>query len=627
MTEQAYQFDNIQVEPSAFKVLRAGENVVLEPKTFLLLMFLIENRTRLVEKREILDVIWKDVAVTENALTREVGKLRKSLGDDPKTSRYIQTVHTRGYRFIAPVQIIDRGSVDSTKSVAIPLPPGDAPHGFRRLLRPKLLAALGAIILLAAGGLFLKRNVVAANNTWATKKTASTLAVLPFQSIGAGPNDPYVGLAIADALITKLSGSPRLAVQPTSTIIRYSDAKLDSLAKGRTMKVDYVLEGRIQSQGDRMRVTVQLLCVSCEKSSRWAGTFDEKSEDIFHIEDSISEKVVSALTLELTGEEYKRMRKRATSNQEAHVAFAKGMVLMFRDTKEDLDKTIEFFELAVERDPQYAAAWAQLSDSYRRREWYGAAPSEVMAKSRAAALKAVALDPDLCYGHSMLGFIAFQYDWTFDQAEREYKRALELQPSFVHQWYARLLLATNRGADAEFEYRRFLSKAMPQPVGGTNAGQFQFLTRHFDRAIAQFRETLDLDPNFPPAHEMLGLVYEQQGRTDLALQELQKAVELSRGYVGLGALGHLYATLGRSADVQKVLQDLAAQSRHRYVGPFEMAVIHAGLRQNRNALDDLEKAYTERSLSAQSLRFDPRLTNLRNEPRFHEFVRRIGLPF
>jgi tetratricopeptide (TPR) repeat protein len=393
------------------------------------------------------------------------------------------------------------------------------------------------------------------------------------------------------------------------------------------MRVDYVLEGRIQSQSDRMRVTVQLLCVSCEKSSRWASTFDEKSGDMFHVEDSISERVVNALTLELTGQEYKRLRKHATSNREANLAFAKGMVLMLRDTKEDLDKTIGFFELAVERDPEYAAAWAQLSDCYRRREWYGAAPSEVMAKSRAAAQKAVALDPDLPYAHSMLGFIAFQYDWNFDVAEREYKHALELQPSFAHQWHARLLLATNREPEAELEYRRFSSKLMTQAVAGANIGQFQFLTRQYDRAIAQLRDTLQMDPKFPPAHEMLGLVYEQQGHNDFALQELQKAVELSRGYVGLGDLGHLYATLGRSADVQKVLQDLAAQSKHRYVGPFEMAVIHAGLRQNRDALDDLEKAYEERSLSAQALRFDPRLSQVRDEPRFHEFVRRIGLPF
>jgi DNA-binding winged helix-turn-helix (wHTH) protein/TolB-like protein len=617
MTVPSYQFDNVQVDPHGFKLLKNGAPVVLEPKTFLLLIFLIENRNRLVEKREILDVIWKDIAVTENALTREIGKLRKSLGDDPKTSRYIQTVHTRGYRFIAPVQVV------STKTP----PPPPAPDRIRGLFRPKLLGALGAIILLGVAGLFLKRNVAAANKSWAAKTTTSTLAVLPFQSIGAGANDPYVGLAMADALITKLSGSPRLAVQSTSTVIRYSDAKLDSLAIGRNMRVDYVLEGRIQSQSDRMRVTVQLLCVSCEKSSRWASTFDEKSGDMFHVEDSISERVVNALTLELTGQEYKRLRKHATSNREANLAFAKGMVLMLRDTKEDLDKTIGFFELAVERDPEYAAAWAQLSDCYRRREWYGAAPSEVMAKSRAAAQKAVALDPDLPYAHSMLGFIAFQYDWNFDVAEREYKHALELQPSFAHQWHARLLLATNWEPEAELEYRRFSSKLMTQAVAGANIGQFQFLTRQYDRAIAQLRDTLQMDPKFPPAHEMLGLVYEQQGHNDFALQELQKAVELSRGYVGLGDLGHLYATLGRSADVLKVLQDLAAQSKHRYVGPFEMAVIHAGLRQNRDALDDLEKAYEERSLSAQALRFDPRLSQVRDEPRFHEFVRRIGLPF
>jgi len=633
MTNRAYQFGDLRVEPRTFKVLKAGTPVLLEPKEFLLLVFLIENRDRLVEKREILDVIWKDVTVTENALTREVGKLRKSIGDDPKAVKYIQTVHTRGYRFVAPVETIEQNEATPADIPAVQ----PESTGFHYAAHTKVnrtgglrtipaLSVLGVIFVIIAAVLLPRRNV-AASKTWNERAPVSTLAVLPFQSLGAGSNDPYVGLAMADALITKLSGSNRLSVQPTSTVLHFVNTSQDSLAIGRSMRVDYVLEGKVQCQSNRVRVTVQLLCMTCDKASRWAGSFDEKSADIFQVQDSISEKVVSAMMLELTGEQHQRMLKHPTTNQEAQLAFAKGKFFMTRDTKEALTKATEYFQLAVDRDPEYAAAWAQLSDCYRRREWYGAAPSEVMNKSREAAQKAVSLDDVDVYGHSMLGFVAFQYDWDFKTAEREYKRAQALQPSFVHQWYARYLLAMNRPDEAEMEYQHFLGRASFLTAGTTNVGQFQFLTKQYGLAKETLRKTLELEAGYPPAHEVLGLIYEQEGRRDLATQEMQKAVELSRGYIGSGSLGHLYARQGRTADVEKALQDLGGQSKQRYVAPFEYALIHAGLGETRKAMDDLEKAYADRSLSAQALRFDPRLNNVRNEPRFHDFVKRIGLPF
>lgn len=631
MTNRVYQFDDLRVEPRTFKVLKAGTPITLEPKEFLLLLFLIENRDRLVEKREILDVIWRDVAVTENALTREVGKLRKSLGDDAKAAKYIQTVHTRGYRFVAPVDVLDQdgsGSVEPASSAderQLQQHPeiSKAQRGWS--LPIPAMGVLGLVLVLVFALPFFHKSA-AASKTADPRHSVSTLAVLPFQSLG-GSNDPYSGLAMADALITKLGGSPQLAVQPTSTVLHYVNTSQDSLTIGRAMKVDYVLEGKVQSQNDRMRVTVQLLCMTCEKASRWGASFDERSSDVFQLQDSISEKVVSALMLELTGEQHQRMLKHATSNREAQLAFVKGKSFIMRDTKESLDKATEYFQLAVDRDPDYAAAWAQLSDCYRRQEWYGGAPSEVMSKTRAAALKAVALDDGEVYGHSMLGFVAFQYDWDFKTAEREYRRAKELQPSFVHQWYSRYLLAVNRADEAEQEYRHFLNAAPFIIAGRTNIGQFQFLTRQYSRAETQLRETVDMEPNFGPAHEMLGLVYEQEGRNDVAVRELQKAVEVSHGYVGLGSLGHFYAITGNRDGVRKTLQDMAAQSRQRYVGPFEYALVHAGQGETKKALGDLAKAYEDRSLSAQSLRFDPRLNNVRNETEFHDFVKRIGLPF
>ncbi len=453
------EFDDICVETRNFKVFKGDNAIALEPKTFLLLTYLIENRDRLVEKRELLDAVWKDTAVTENCLTREIGKLRRSLGDDPKTPKYIQTVHTRGYRFIAEVQkTADRVAEPvpaNQPSEDIPQVPVVVAQPGRRIskwLPYKMVVALSAAgLLFASAFLLLRKPPETAKASTTPKPGSTTLAVLPFQSLGAA-DDRYVGLGIADALITKLSNSAQLAVQPLSTVLHFADPKSDSLSVGRAMHVDYVLEGKYQKLGAHTRVTVQLLCIACNGTSRWAGSFDETSQDFFQVQDSISKKVVASLPLELTGEEQMRMVKRETNMPEAQMAVSKGKFFQNEDSKEGLEKSIEHFQLAVSRDPSYAAGWALLSDSYRRREWYGGDPAGFLPLTREAAQKANQLDSNVAYAHSMLGLVAFQYDWDFAAAEREYARARELQHSFVHQWYARMLLATNRPAQAQAEY-------------------------------------------------------------------------------------------------------------------------------------------------------------------------------
>ena len=374
-----------------------------------------------------------------------------------------------------------------------------------------------------------------------------------------------------------------------------------------------------------MRVTVQLLSLSGDGASHWAASFDEASGDIFQVQDSISQRVTVSLPLELSGEEQKRMAKRETSNPEAQLAFAKGTFFFHQDNKESLEKAIDNFQIAVRRDPNYAMAWAWLSDGYRRREWFGGSPADFLPLAREAAATARRLDDTVAYTHSMLGLIAFQYDWDFAAAEREFRRARELQPSWNHQWHARYLLTTGRVSEAEAEYRPFAEMRPFSASGRTNFAQFRFLTGQYPRALEQLRDIIEAHPDYAPALELMGLVYEQQGFSVEALAAFQQAIDLSRGLNGLAALGHLYAARGQRVDAQRVLQELEAQRKQRYVAPFELALIHAGMGDNAKAMDDLQKAYAERSLSAQSLRFDPRLSNLRDEPRYREFAKRIGL--
>jgi len=510
VTKQSIFFGDICVDPRTGLVLKAGTPVPLEPKGFRLLTFLIENRDRLVEKAEILDAVWQGTIVTEYALTGAIAKLRKAIGDDTKTPKYIQTVHTRGYRFIAAVEL---------------KPAPDVEEG-----QPTVAAGDGAPAELPPAYVSMATNA-ARNGLWRLDWPRS--------------------LALAGAL--------------------------------------------------GVLVPAALFWNASRHRSQAALGHDAGSSA--HLQQS----------------------QRYTDNPEAYEAFLKGHYFMNKATKEGLAKAVEYFQQAIDLDPKYAMAYAGLADSYRRLGRYGVAPAEFVPKSRAAAVKALEIDDTVAYAHSMLGLIAYQYDWDFDEANREYKRAKELDPTLVHQWYGSYLQALNRIPEAEIEFKRFADFQPFLLSGNTTYGQYFFLTHQYDRAIQQISQTLEMDANYPPARETLGLIYEQQGRTREALAEFESAASLSHGEYGLGSLGHIYAEQGRKGDVRRVLQLLAARSRQTYVSPYETALVFAGLGRKDQALEYLKRAYAERSLSMPWLRFDPRLAKVREEPRYQEFVRSLGL--
>lgn len=645
-TAQILYFDDVRVEGRAGLVFKAGTPVPLEPKGFRLLLFLIENRERLVEKTEILNVVWRGTAVTDYALTGAIAKLRKAIGDDTKTPKYIQTVHTRGYRFIAAVALTrtpeTNGSVEATVTLETPenglpaaMPPSHrasagsgaaSRNSLALLFWPRWLAlagATGALILALIFGARLgnaSRHITSS----ASAGVSSSLAVLPFQSLSSAGGDQYLGAGIADALTVRLSNDTAFRIRPQSEALQFAGAQLDLLASGRASNVDYVIGGKSQNLGDRFRVTAQLIRVR-DGGLLWSATFDEKITSILHVQDSICEKVEAALRRELGGQEHLRQARRYTDNPEAYLAFLKGHYFMNKATKEGLAKGVEYFQQAIDLDPKYAMAYAGLADCYRKMEGLGGTPAEFVPKSRAAVLKALELDDTVAYAHSMLGVIAYKYDWDFDKANREYKRAQELDPTLVHQWYGSYLQALNRIPEAEIEFKRFADFQPFLLSGNTVYAQYFFLTHQYDRALDQVRQTLEMDANYPPARETLGLVYEQQGRTGEALAEFQAAIALSHGEHGLGSLGHIYAVQGRGSDVRKVLRLLAEQSRRSYVSPYETALVFAGLGHHQQALECLKRAYAERSLSASLLRFDPRLTKAREDPRFQEWLRNIGI--
>jgi DNA-binding winged helix-turn-helix (wHTH) protein/TolB-like protein len=633
----AFLFDDIRVEPATFRAFKAGQAIQLEPKALKLLLFLIENRERLIEKEEILNTIWSGTYVTENALTREIAKLRKLLGDDPKAPKYIQTVHTRGYRFIAELneasdgdgpgsaQVQDAESVARPEGFLAPAPPIGVPTipaestiAKRSYSHRAMTTAITMVIAMA---------VVSGIVAWKRRPpiisppalAANSVAVLPFKT--SVRDEEYLGVELADALVSRLSNGTKLSVSPIAAALHYGQMNQDPRTIGSLMKVDYVLYGDIDRTAQRM--ATHLIRVQ-DGVALLDESYEEKFDDIFRLEDALCSKVLNSLLVTLDHEEKQGLQKRYTQNQQAYESFLKAHFFMGKTTRADTDRSIELFQQAIDLDPKYAMAYAGLSDSYMRLRLFGVPPTDFLPKSRAAVMKALELDDTVPYAHSMLGRIAYQYDWDFSRAEREYARARELDPELTHAWFGFLLLILNRANEAETEQQAF-EKFLPFSPS-INLAQHFYFTGQYDRAVDNLNGKLAGSPNVASLHEWLGLAYEQQSRSQQAVEEFQKAISLSDGVDGLGSLGHLYARSGKKDDAQKILQRIDEVNKRLYISPYQKAVIYTALGKTDLALAEIEKAYNQRSLLPPSVRFDPRLNELRRDPRFQDFLRRTGMP-
>lgn len=651
-TPRFYEFDAFRVDSLKRLLLRTDEPVPLPPKAFDTLLTLIQSHGRVLNKDELMEAVWPDTTVEENNLTQNISAIRKALGERRGEHLYVVTVPGRGYRFVADVrEPPSNGSLNGDGHIPAAIEPGqghtaleESSHqaengirrdaiaaatpslsrGFGRLSKPYLFALTLAISCLAAlsGLWFLKKSQPSSEANASLK----SIAVLPFKTLNAEESESSsIGTGMADALITKLSNLGRIAVRPTSAVIRYTDAAKDPLAAGRELGVDAVLDGYVQRTGDRLRVTVQMIRTS-DGTTLWADTFDERFTDIFAMQDSISEQAASALRVRLSGEERERLQRRYTENTEAYRAFLKANYFMNKATKEGLNKGIEYYQQAISLDPNYSLAYAGLADGYLRLHTRGVPTDKTQSivLARAAVMKAIEIDERVAYAHSILGFIAFRYDWDFPKAEREYKRARELDPAYMHTWIYFYLMTMNRFPEAEAEFKRFQEA---HPLSVNDISLYYFFLHQYDRAEQELRNSLDVNSNHPPTRNNLGLVYEQKGMYKEAISEFQKAVELSGGMTGVGELGHVYAISGRKDEARRLLAEIAKRSKRVFFwANYEIAVIYAGLGEKDEAITYLERAYDEHSVGAAWLRFDPRLDTLRAEPRFQNFVRRIGLP-
>ena len=574
-----YEFGPFRVDETARVLLRGNDVVPLTVKAFEILSHLVKNRGQVIAKENLIRQVWPDCFVEENNLSQGISALRRAFSDDAEHPTYIETIPRRGYRFIAAVRESHTGSSGPST--------GAANRGPR----------------------------------------VKSLAVLPFQSVGSRAGVDFLDVGLADALITRLSNIEQIEVRPTPSIIGYKGAVPGWTQAGSELNVDAVLSGCIQHSGEKVRVTVQLVATS-DGTALWAGQFDEAFTDIFTLEDSISQQVARTLMLKLTSEERRRLSHRSTSCAEAHQAYLRGRHYWNRRTEKDLQKSVRCFQEAVDQDPSYALAYAGLADSYTVLGGYGALPPrDSYLRARAAALRALEIDESLAEAHTSLGDVFMYYDWHGPAADHEYRRAIELRPDYAtaHHFYAWYLIAKGHFREASNEMRRAQELDPLSPMINTTVGLPSYFAREFDRAILQIEKALEMDPQFSLAHMYLGRAYLYSGRHERAIDLLRTAVRSSEERpMMLAALGHGLARSGNRAEAREILDRLISLSQTRYISPYHIATVFAGLDQADDALDWLNRSYSERVNQMVIMERDPAMDSLRDDRRFSELVARVG---
>jgi TolB-like protein/DNA-binding winged helix-turn-helix (wHTH) protein/Flp pilus assembly protein TadD len=634
------------------------------------LLVLLEGKGRLVEKDELMQRVWPDAVVEENNLTVNISALRRSLTESPGEHRYVLTVPGRGYQFVADVRqhggewareseqeaLANQGVAEisaeraSRDGEANSLSPGSnwglgsgpaqtngaashadtlssAEYIGREIKRHKR----GVLLLLAtllATAIIVSYSAYSRYLAGGSKAGITSIAVLPFANNTGDPNAEYLSDGISESLINSLSQLPGVKVIARSSAFKYKGTEVDLKEVAKALDVEAILTGRVTQRGDNLSISVELVNAS-DKTQMWGEQYDRKMSDLLAIQREIAHEIVEKLKLKVSGEE-KGPAKRYTESNEAYQLYLKGRFYWNKRTAEALKKSVEYFNQAIDKDPRFALAYAGLADCYvvpaNRLP-----PREAMPKAKAAAIRALELDETLAEAHASLGRVLAAYDWDWTSAEKEYKRAIELNPRYAvaHQWYGGYLAVMGRSDEAIAERKRAVELEPLSPIINFELGLAFYYARDYDLAIEQFQKTLELDQNFPAAHNFLPAAYEQKGMYSEAIAEFKKAIPLtgkSEWTLSKAGLGHVYAVTGKKSEARTVLDELKQASEQEYVPANSIALIYAGLGEKDQAFAWLDKAYEQRAFQLQWIKLDPRWDSLRSDPRFQDLMRRLGLP-
>jgi eukaryotic-like serine/threonine-protein kinase len=496
----------------------------------------------------------------------------------------------------------------------------------RRFAYSALATAVIIASVLAASYILQRRLISSAGSEVVPEKS---IAVLPFQNLSGDPDNAYFANGIQDEILTRLSKISDLKVIARTSVQRYQSKPDNLSAIGKQLGVAYILEGNVQKSADTVRVNVQLI-KAANDSHRWADTFDRKLTDIFAVETEIAKTVADTLQAQLTGPEERAIAARPTENPEAHELYLKGRFFWNKRTSSDLKTAIQYFDQAIEKDPNYALAYAGLADAHALLTGYSAASvSESFPRAEAAAKKALALDDSLAEAHTPLGLLLF-YNRDFQGATKEFERAIALNPNYAtaHHWYGLgPLRCVGDSGKAIAELKRALQLDPLSLVINADLGVALVTARRYDKAIAQLRKTIEMDPYFYYAHYNLGKALQLNGQLDEAVTEYKKAAALNDDPLVVGLLAQAYAKLGQRDEALKTLKQLQQTATRRYAWSYTFALVHIGLGENDKAIDVLERDYREHAdYELALLKVDPMLDPLRGDRRFEALVAKVFAP-
>lgn len=567
-----FVFGPFRLDLSGKLLFRGDERIPLPPKAAEVLIALVENRGRAVGRGDLLRGVWAGAAVEEGSLTSHISLLRKVLGVAPGGASFIETLPKRGYRFLPPVEEIDAA---------------ETRDAFERPM----------------------------------------LAVLPFENL-SGKQQNYFSEGLTEETITHVGrlAPERLGVIARASVARYKRRTGTIREIGEELGVSHVLEGSVRRSGNRVRITAQLIQVS-DQTHLWAESYDRELGDLLTLQDELARAIAREIEVKLAGSASRPPRSRAIDS-EAYEDYLKGRHFWNLRTLEAVRKGIRYFESSARREPNYADAHSGLADAYMTLHDDGwLPPEEARAKAGAAAETAIRLAPTLAEAHTSLAHVRFhEFDWP--AAERRFRKAIEWNSNYgtARFYYANFLVAFGRFEEAVVEARTALRLDPISLPAGVNMASINEHAGRTAQAIEHCRRVLEMDPDFAPALEHLGRAYERQRRYGEAIATLEKAVEVSdRAPRHLSSLGHAYAMAGHRKRARAIVDELARSSRDRYVSPYALAVVHAGLGEKERALDFLEKACDERSSPMPFVNVNSQLRPLRVDARFRSLVARIGL--
>ena len=639
-TKQLYEFGHFRLDPTERLLLRDGSPVPLKPKTFDTLLALVRQSGHLVGKNELMEELWPDSFVEEINLTVNISALRKILGENGAGQRYIETVPKRGYRFVGAVTEITNGDIllvkRQTTSISIKDEeeetdfPAAAPLSATRNVR----SPLSLRTLLAVGALFV--SLIALLFFWITMKSRPdenatilkpeirSIAVLPFKPMIAGADrDEYLGNGMADSLIKRLGNLKGLVVRPINATMKYSGATQDPSAAGRELKVDVVLDGRVQKSGDRVWVTVQLISVK-DGAPLWTQKFDQRLNDIFEVQDEIAYQVTQKLRPALTSQKKESPASRDPKNEAAYEAYTKGRYFLNQRMPEGYLKAYQYFQQAVSLDPKYAPAYAGIADCYLL-GGSGLPTGTEPDAPKVYAMKALEIDDTLVEAHTSLAYAKSAIDWDWQSAEAEFRRAIEINSNYAlaRHWYAFHLVSLGRIDEAIAEIKQAQEIDPTSLIINTDVGHILYFACRYDEAIAQYLKVLEMDPDFRVAHWRLGEAYERKDLYSKAIAELRKGLERSSDAGVLTWLGHAYAVSGQRDEALKIIAQLKGRPKMDYA--YALALIYTGLGEKDQAFTWLQKAFEAHEGAMAVIQAEPMLDDLRSDYRYIELLRRMKL--